>query len=102
VVQAGLVFTCGLTSIGGPLDPTEADAPVPTHGRISSVPAENLSTFAGWEGDDYVLRVTGVMRETAAFGVNLQMTRTVRILPVPYSEVRTHRIVVSTALMLLV
>ena len=79
--QAGLLFTCGLTNIGGPVpaaDAADADGgPVPTHGRISAVPAGNVSTSAQWEGDKYVLRVRAVMRETAAFGTNLQLTRVI-------------------------
>ena len=75
---AGLVFTCGLSSIGGPVpgpdEPGgEEDGPVPTHGRISMSPAEGVSTSAEWEeGVGYVLRAKAVMREATAFGTNLQ------------------------------
>ena len=78
--QAGLVYTCGLTAIGkpvpGPDEPEgEEDGPVPTHGRVSTVPAEQLSATAGWEDGKYVLRASGVVREVSAFGTNLQLTR---------------------------
>ena len=78
--QAGLVYTCGLTAIGkpvpGPDDPEgEPDGPVPTHGRVSTIPAEQLSASAGWENGKYVLRASGVVREVSAFGTNLQLTR---------------------------
>ena len=78
--QAGLVYTCGLTAIGkpvpGPDEPGgEEDGPVPTHGRVSTIPAEQLSATAGWEDGKYVLRASGVVREVSAFGTNLQLTR---------------------------
>ena len=78
--QAGLVYTCGLTAIGNavaaPDEPEgEEDGPVPTHGRISTIPAEQLSATAGWEDGRYVLRASGVAREVSAFGTNLQLTR---------------------------
>ena len=60
------------------LPPTaKVDGPIPTHGRISSVPAERLSTSAGWQDGAYVLQASGVMREATAFGTNLQLTRTI-------------------------
>ena len=49
--------------------------PVPTHGGVSASPAEQLATSAGWEeGLGYVLRVSGVIREAAAFGTNRSHT----------------------------
>ena len=48
---------------------------MPTQGRVSNVPAEQLSATAGWEDDKYVLRASGVVREVSAFGTNLQLTR---------------------------
>lgn len=47
------------------------------HGRIGNTPAGNLKVSQAWEGDDYVLSVTGTMRETRLFGENLTLTRTV-------------------------
>ena len=77
---AGLVYTCGLTSIGGAVAAPgssggEVDGPIPVHGRASSLPASHLHSSAKWENGEYVLRVGGVMREAAAFGTNLQLTR---------------------------
>lgn len=72
----GLVTTCGLLNVGAPA-PDSAASGNGLHGRIGHTPAGNLSVSQGWEGDDYVMRVTGTMRETRVFGENLTLTRTV-------------------------
>lgn len=72
----GLVTTCGLSNVGAPtLD--SAIYGTGLHGRIGNTPARNVSIIQEWQGDDYVLRVTGTMRETVVFGENLTLTRTV-------------------------
>ena len=72
----GLVTTCGLTNVGAP---TMDSAIFGTglHGRIGNTPARDVKVTQEWQGDDYVLSVTGTMRETAVFGENLTLTRTV-------------------------
>ena len=45
------------------------------HGRIRTTPAEHLSAGAAWEGEDYVLRISGEMREGELFGENLVLRR---------------------------
>jgi hypothetical protein len=72
----GLTTTCGLTRVGGP-GPDSALTGQGLHGRISHAPARDIRVFQGWEGNRYVLRITGVMRETSVFGENLTLTRTV-------------------------
>lgn len=67
----GLVTTCGLQNIGGPYKEHGL------HGRISNTPAENVSVFADWVGDEYVMKVSGEMRESAVFGENLVLKRTI-------------------------
>lgn len=72
----GMVTTCGLINVGAPAD----DSPVSgngLHGRIGNAPARNVQVRQAWDGDDYVLSVTGSMRETRVFGENLLLTRTV-------------------------
>jgi hypothetical protein len=39
------------------------------------LPARGLSFDADWDGDDYILRVRGRMRQVAFHGENLQLTR---------------------------
>jgi hypothetical protein len=70
---AGLLTTCGLTSFGAPC--RDAGEELGLHGRISNIPAENESVYAEWEGDEYVMRIRGKMRQSRVFGENLTLTR---------------------------
>ncbi len=67
----GLLTTCGLRNIGSPVGEHGL------HGRIANIPAEKVSVFADWIGDEYVMRVSGEMRESVVFGENLILKRTV-------------------------
>ena len=67
----GLLTTCGLRNIGSP----HRDQGL--HGRIANTPAAKVSIFADWIGDEYVMRVSGEMRESAVFGENLVLKRTI-------------------------
>ena len=72
----GLVTTCGLTHVGAPR-PESALLGNGLHGRIGNTPARNVQVVQEWQGKDYVLSVTGTMRETVVFGENLTLKRTV-------------------------
>ncbi|MBI2435533.1 MAG: aldose 1-epimerase family protein, partial [Candidatus Hydrogenedentes bacterium] len=72
----GLVTTCGLTHVGAPR-PESALLGNGLHGRIGHTPARNVHVTQEWEGDRYVLSVSGEMRETMVFGENLRLRRTV-------------------------
>jgi len=72
----GLVTTCGLTHVGAPR-PESALLGNGLHGRIGNTPARNIQVTQGWQGQDYVMSVTGTMREAVVFGENLTLTRTV-------------------------
>lgn len=63
---AGMLYTCGLDAIGG----VEGHA---IHGRIHSIPAEIKEFVADANG----VRVVAEIRDTALFGQNLVLTRTV-------------------------
>ncbi len=67
----GLITTCGLKNIGGPYNGEGL------HGKIANTPAEKVSVNAEWQGDDYVMTVSGYMRESAVFGENLLLKRTI-------------------------
>jgi Domain of unknown function (DUF4432) len=72
----GLVLTCGMTFTGHPeTDPLEENEELGLHGRLSFLPAKNVVAEAGWENDDYVVRVRGKIREAVVFGTNLELTR---------------------------
>ena len=63
---AGMLYTCGLDAIGG----VEGH---PIHGRIHSIPAEIKELKAGESG----VKIVAEIRDTALFGQNLILTRTV-------------------------
>ena len=67
----GLVTTCGLKNIGRPY------LEKGLHGRISNIPSEKVSVFADWEDDEYVMKVSGQVRESVASGENLVIKRTI-------------------------
>ncbi len=71
--QGGLFVTCGLDTAGFPS--TDAGAEFGLHGRAAALPARGLAFDADWEGDEYVLRARGRMRQVAFHGENLQLTR---------------------------
>lgn len=67
----GLLTTCGLKNIGSAYDGQGL------HGRIANTPAENVSVTAEWIGEEYVMKITGQMRESVVFGENLVLRRTI-------------------------
>jgi len=67
----GLITTCGLKNIGGPVGEHGL------HGRIANIPASKVSVHADWEGDEYVMSVSGEIRENMVFGLNLVLKRTI-------------------------
>ena len=67
----GLITTCGLQNIGGPVGENGL------HGRIANTPAQKVSVFADWVGEEYVMQISGEMRENIVFGSNLVLKRTI-------------------------
>ncbi len=74
-IMGGMLFTCGLENICAPCKVDGKDFPM--HGRIRTTPAEHVSADARWVGDDYILTVSGTMREAELFGENLTLRRTI-------------------------
>jgi len=74
-IMGGLLFTSGYENICAPCTIDGKDYPM--HGRIRTTPAEHRSADAFWEDDDYVLRVSGEMREAELFGENLVLRRSI-------------------------
>ena len=68
----GLVTTCGMKNIGGPYGEEGL------HGRAANIPAKNVCVNAQWVGDDYIMEVSGTMRESSVFGINIVWKRTIR------------------------
>lgn len=69
----GLLTTCGLTHLGAPC--TDENEVLGLHGRISTTPAKQFADLSGWDGDNYVLRVRGIMEEGCLFGTKLRLER---------------------------
>ncbi|MCP4166799.1 MAG: aldose 1-epimerase family protein [Chloroflexi bacterium] len=71
--QGGLCTTCGLDQIGAPSE--DGGESYGIHGRISNMPAEQVSHRTFWEGDSYRLEVSGSVRQTRLFGENFLLQR---------------------------
>ncbi len=69
----GLVTTCGLTFFGNPM--SEGGEEFGLHGRVSHLAAEQVSFTEDWIGDQYILEITGQVRQAVIFGENLLLTR---------------------------
>jgi len=72
----GLVLTCGLTWMGAACE--DEGHPLGLHGRISHIPATGVHWEGTWEGDDYILTISGRMREAIVFGENIELHRRIR------------------------
>lgn len=72
---AGMLTTCGLTYMGGAC--TDEGKALGLHGRIANTPAYDIAVKEEWIGEDYVISVSGKVRETAVFGENMVLTRTI-------------------------
>jgi hypothetical protein len=71
----GLLTTCGLTYFGNP--GRDGDEELGLHGRYSTIPADRVSDRSRWEGDSFVLEVTGETRECALFGEKIRLERSI-------------------------
>lgn len=72
---AGLLTTCGLTTVGAP--GKDGDVELGTHGRHSTNPAFRLQDNSRWEGDEYLIELTGVMDDAVLMSDKIRMTRTI-------------------------
>lgn len=75
-IMGGAMFTCGFENIHGPR--TVDGEEYPMHGRMRTTPMEKVGMDAGFQGDAYVLQISGEGREAALFGENLVLRRQVR------------------------
>lgn len=71
--QAGMLYTCGLSNIGVPCK--DGNEEYNFHGRISQTPACKVSATSCWEGDEYIMKILGEMREAAHYKENLVLKR---------------------------
>jgi hypothetical protein len=73
--NVGLLSTCGITNAGAPS--IDEGNEFGLHGRIANSPAEDVSVKQEWVGDDYIIEVSGSMRESMAMFENMRMNRTI-------------------------
>lgn len=72
---AGLLTTCGLTYMGGACK--DEGKELGLHGRIANTPAYDISVKEEWVEGDYVITVSGKVREAVVFGENIVLIRTI-------------------------
>jgi galactose mutarotase-like enzyme len=69
----GLLTTCGLTWLGAPVK--DGDEELGLHGRYSTIPARQVADVSEWSGDEYNIRVKGIIEEGHIFGTRLRLER---------------------------
>ena len=77
---AGLLTTCGLSNVGGPCKDTHpviGEREYGLHGRLTNIPAEQVSVKEEWVNGKYQMSVSGKMTESIVHGETLSLRRTV-------------------------
>ena len=75
--HGGMLTTCGLQNVGLPSEDEGVSHGL--HGRISNIPARNVTHRVLEEGGRLVAEVTGEMRETDVFGADLLLRRRITL-----------------------
>ncbi len=89
--NGGVLVTCGLTHAGPPEQQPLTDGGRDLHGLYTFLPAFDVATHSGWQGDDYALTLSGVVSENRLFGEQLRLERTFRLsLDQPVIEFADH------------
>lgn len=71
----GMLYTAGLANVGKG-DDSGPDAQY-YHGMIKNRSAENVCAKGEWDGDDYTITISGEVKESAFYGRNLSLKRTI-------------------------
>jgi len=71
----GLMTGCGLSQAGAPS--VDEGEELGLHGRLSHLPAFDVRSTEGWNGEHCTFRLEGFVREYSVFGVNLLLHRTI-------------------------
>lgn len=71
----GLLTTCGLTYAGAPC--IDGGRELGLHGRISNTEADEVCCDSEWVNDDYIMKVSGKVKESVVFGENISLLRNI-------------------------
>lgn len=71
----GLLTTCGLTQTGEACQ--DGEEKLGLHGRISNLPATQVSHRERWDGDVYRLSVSGVVTQSSLYGEYVELQRAI-------------------------
>lgn len=71
----GLLTTCGIVNAGAP--GVDRGTAFGLHGRVSNAGAEDVGVVQRWEGDEYVMRLRGTVREASFMNENMSLVRTI-------------------------
>lgn len=74
----GLLTTCGYTHMGSPCE--DEGQQLGLHGRATFLPADQTAVLCDFDGDEYVMRIRGSMREASVLGENILFSREIRAL----------------------
>lgn len=69
----GLMHNSGLRQVGAPCE--DEGEELGLHGRIANIPADQVHWDTYWKGDDYIVSMSGKVREVSALGENIVLTR---------------------------
>lgn len=83
--HGGMLLTCGLQNVGLPSEDEGTSHGL--HGRVSHIPARNVTHRVAEEDGRLVAEVTGEMRETDVFGADLLLRRRITL---PMGETVVH------------
>lgn len=73
-ISGGMVYTCGLQNVGTATE--DHGLTHVFHGNLKDTPADQVAVSCRWEGDEYMLDLSGQMREATIFNENLVLQRT--------------------------
>lgn len=77
---AGMLTTCGFSNVGGPCRDERRIFGLQSyglHGRLANIPANEVCCAGEWIDGKYVMRVQGILRQSAVHGENLTLRRTI-------------------------
>lgn len=71
--HGGLLYTCGMLNVGPGCNDNGTE--LSQHGRVGQTPSENVSMVSEWENDEYIMKLSGEMREGKVFLENMVLKR---------------------------